>query len=76
MSSRRKWQLRWVPSGSTERVPSSTSAYEAVNEQRKWVEGGQSDITSVLVQFDDGDGFGWQTYERIDFHTDRPGGAS
>jgi hypothetical protein len=82
VSARKRWRVVWVPSGPTERVPSgptervpsSVRAYEAVNDQRKWIKVDQGDAPSgpvqfdaALVQFDDGDGFGWQTYERLDF---------
>lgn len=67
MSARNRWRLVWSPGGSTEQMSSSVRAYQIVKEERERIKDGRSDTTSVSVQFDDGDGFGWQTYERLDF---------
>lgn len=69
MSARKRWRLVWSPGGSTEQMSSSVRAYQIVKEERERIKDGRSDTTSVSVQVDAADGFGWQTYEQIDFRS-------
>lgn len=64
---RKKWRLKLVPIFAYSAMPSRAGAYRAVAELRERYALGVSRVHHVEVQVDEGEGQGWQAYERFIF---------
>lgn len=66
MTARKKWatSFPWIPADKRQRHPSEPAVYRYLKEQAGMV--AQLRSTLVTIWLDEGDGRGWQIYERVD----------